>query len=153
MSDVFAGLLESFTTLCTCVHTSNTFIWPSSLSGLRVRGSAPLGDKLGITDITNAFLGCIRFGFLQRCVHARVSDTFVWALGLFGSPMHSRSGVTDDFAGLLELPTSPWTCMQILSMLEQPSSPSTLSVHYLVLLVGKYGGSGSSVCVLMMFCM
>ena len=40
-----------------------------------------------------------------------------------------------------------------LSMLEQPSSPSALSVHYLVLLVGKYGSSGSSVCVLIMFCM
>ena len=59
MSDVFAGLLELFTTLCTCVHTFNAFIWPSSLSGLHARGSAPLGDKLGITDITNAFLGCI----------------------------------------------------------------------------------------------
>ena len=54
--DLFAGLLKSFMTLCTCVHVSNTSIWLSSVSGPSARDFVPLVGESGVTD---AFAGIL----------------------------------------------------------------------------------------------
>ena len=67
------------------------------------------------------------------------------------TPLASKSGNTDTFVGPLE-PSLPRRCLQTLSVLGQLLSPSALSVHGLVLLVGEFGSFGSSMHVLMIFC-
>ena len=49
-SDLFSGLCQSLTTLCTCIHAFHASVRFSSLSGSPMHDTVPLAGKLEVTD-------------------------------------------------------------------------------------------------------
>ena len=81
-SDSFAGLRESLTTLCACVHAVHASVWFSSLSGSPMCDTAPLTGKSGVADEFSA----VRESIATLCVCAHASDASVWFPSLSNSP-------------------------------------------------------------------
>ena len=80
-SDVSVGFCESFTTLRTCVHMSNTSVWLSrGHSGLSTYNFVHLAGKFGLADM---FAGIVKL-FVMLCMRACVRVRRVrWAFKHF----------------------------------------------------------------------
>ena len=131
-SDVSVGFCESFTTLRTCVHMSNTSVWLSrGHSGLSTYNFAPLAGKFGLADM---FAGIPKL-LVMLCMRACVSDASVGLSSISGSPIRGsvplagESGITDVFSGVLEPFVSPCTCLYMLSMFAWLFATLCVRVH------------------------
>jgi len=131
-----------------CMHVCAKHVWASL---------APLGAilhfhqvSLVIWFILGAFDDFWHVSRYLRVIsnvwHMSVPPQSIWMVSRLSRPsVHSsaplagKSRVTDTIAVILELLTSPSTCMWVLSMPGQLLSPSASSVHDLVL---PPGGSG-----------
>lgn len=107
-SDMSVGCLESFATLCMCVHMSDVSVWFSSpFARSPTCSSALLAGKSRVFDIADTFSGVFEsLAMLYMCVH--VSDMSIRSSGFSGSSIHStvplagKSGITDTFSGLFK---------------------------------------------------
>ena len=91
-------------------------------------------------------------------MHVHASNVSAWHSSLFGTPIHGsaplagRSRITDMFAGLFDFFPTSWACTHAVCMPGQLSSPSVLSRHGFVPLIGKSCSFMPSVHVLMRLC-
>ena len=72
-SDLFSGLCQSLTTLCTCMHAFHASVRFSSLSGSPMHDTVPLAGKLEVTDEFSTVHES--FAMLRACMH--ISNTSV----------------------------------------------------------------------------
>ena len=152
-SDVFSDL-ESFVVPCACARGPTASVWLLSLKSSPVCGSHPWEVSSALLTLLTCFQVYLNCSQRSACVRACLACSF----------LHGKFSITDGFAGLPELPTSPWTCMRTLSMPGQlgsivPVHPTAARrPNYIIVqpentaytgdhITAKYSGRGADVVV------
>ena len=96
-SDVFSDLLESFVVPCTCARGPTASIWLLSLKSSPACGSHPREVSSALLTLLTCFQVYLNRSQRSACVYACLACLFIYG----------KFGITDGFAGLLELLTWP----------------------------------------------